>query len=184
MIPAMSVSLNSTNREVWKGVGMGDVRCLSVEGSRCQKMVCSDICYSDLCYLPFPQSPTYGMSAMKRARLTARATACWLAAWQPVLRRLTMRPWRLVSLLRQVEVFVVDVHRPRRAALDENRIALGDLLDVLVAVFAGTVVSFSVVRRHNKRPNAARLLLEKTEPSILTEFPLAAKGRLRTPPFK
>ena len=29
---------------------------------------------------------------MKRARLMAFETACWLAAWQPVLRRLTIRP--------------------------------------------------------------------------------------------
>ena len=33
---------------------------------------------------------------MKRARLMARVTACWLAAVQPVLRRPTMRPCRLV----------------------------------------------------------------------------------------
>ena len=37
-------------------------------------------------------SPTYGSSAMKRARLMASVTACWLAAVQPVLRRLTIRP--------------------------------------------------------------------------------------------
>ena len=45
-------------------------------------------------------SPTYGNKAMKRARLMASVTACWLAAVQPLLRRLTILPWRLVSLLR------------------------------------------------------------------------------------
>jgi hypothetical protein len=43
-------------------------------------------------------SPTYGSSAMKRARLTALVTACWLMAVQPLLRRLTILPWRLISL--------------------------------------------------------------------------------------
>lgn len=42
-------------------------------------------------------SPVYGSSAMKRARLIARVTACWLTAEHPVLRRLTMRPWRLTN---------------------------------------------------------------------------------------
>lgn len=42
-------------------------------------------------------SATYGRSAMNRARLTARVTACWLAAVQPLLRRLSNLPWRLVS---------------------------------------------------------------------------------------
>lgn len=37
-------------------------------------------------------SPVYGNKAMKRARLMARVTACWLTAVQPVLRRLTIRP--------------------------------------------------------------------------------------------
>ena len=37
-------------------------------------------------------SPTYGSRAMKRARLIAWVTACWLAAEQPVLRRPTIRP--------------------------------------------------------------------------------------------
>ena len=34
---------------------------------------------------------------MKRARLIASVTACWLAAEHPVLRRPTIRPCRLIS---------------------------------------------------------------------------------------
>jgi len=43
------------------------------------------------------QSPLYGIKAMKRARLIDAVTACWLIAVQPVLRRPTILPWRLVS---------------------------------------------------------------------------------------
>ena len=44
-------------------------------------------------------SPTNGSKAMKRARLTAAVTACWLAAVQPLLRRPTIRPWRFTIFL-------------------------------------------------------------------------------------
>ena len=44
------------------------------------------------------------------------------------------------ELAQQVEVFVVDVHRPRRDALDVDRIALGDLLDVLIALVSVVAV--------------------------------------------
>jgi len=37
-------------------------------------------------------SPVYGKSPMKRARLMAWLTVCWLTAVQPVLRRPTIRP--------------------------------------------------------------------------------------------
>src|SRR6266496_795024 len=37
-------------------------------------------------------SPTYGNSAINLARLMASVTACWLAAVQPLLRRLTILP--------------------------------------------------------------------------------------------
>ena len=54
--------------------------------------------YRQILYGPIPRySPVYGSRAMKRARLMALVTACWLAALQPVLRRPTIRPWRLIS---------------------------------------------------------------------------------------
>ena len=56
------------------------------------------ILHFEFCTLHFFYSPTYGNSAMNRARLMASVTACWLAAVQPLLRRLTILPWRLVSL--------------------------------------------------------------------------------------
>ena len=37
---------------------------------------------------------------MKRARLMAAVTACWLTAVQPLLRRPMIFPWRLVSRFR------------------------------------------------------------------------------------
>lgn len=44
-------------------------------------------------------SPTNGINAMNRARLTAAVTACWLTAEQPLLRRPTIFPWRLTNLV-------------------------------------------------------------------------------------
>ena len=88
-MPAASVSRNSTRRVAEKE-GHQNAEC------KMQEMQNSAFCNSAL--LHFFYSPTYGNSAMKRARLIASVTACWLAAVQPLLRRLTILPWRLVSL--------------------------------------------------------------------------------------
>ena len=61
---------------------------------------------------------------MKRARLIALVTACWLTAVQPLLRRLMILPCRLVSFFSKFHVLVIDVHRPRPLAVDEDRILL------------------------------------------------------------
>lgn len=44
-------------------------------------------------------SPTNGINAMNRARLTAAVTACWLTAEQPLFRRPTIFPCRLTNLV-------------------------------------------------------------------------------------
>ena len=61
---------------------------------------------------------------MKRARLMASVTACWLTAVQPLFRRLMILPWRLMSFFKQLEILVVDVHRPRTLPLDKEGILL------------------------------------------------------------
>ena len=98
MIPAMSVSANSTKREVWKGVRHRNASP-ELEERESRELELSRLLTLRYSTLDSYQSPTNGNSAMNRARLIARATACWLAAWQPVLRRLTIRPWRLVSFV-------------------------------------------------------------------------------------
>ena len=62
---------------------------------------------------------------MKRARLMARVTACWLMAVQPLLRRLMILPCRLVSFFK-IDVLVIDIHRMRPLALDKDRVFLLD----------------------------------------------------------
>src|SRR5262245_54361574 len=44
-------------------------------------------------------SPTYGINAMKRARLTASLTARWKAAQLPERLRLNILPWLVQSFL-------------------------------------------------------------------------------------
>ena len=61
---------------------------------------------------------------MKRARLMAVVTACWLTAVQPLLRRLMILPCRLVSFFSSSDVLVVDVHRARPLPVDKNRVLL------------------------------------------------------------
>ena len=63
---------------------------------------------------------------MKRARLMARVTACWLTAVQPDLRRPTMRPCaaagmsELESLV--LSEYVVPERTPDDAALGKGRV--------------------------------------------------------------
>ncbi len=38
------------------------------------------------------------------------------------------------ELRQQIEIFVIDIHRPRSLAVNVERIALGDLLNVLVSL--------------------------------------------------
>ena len=61
------------------------------------------------------------------------------------------------ELRQQVEILVVDVHRPRRLAIHVDRVALGDLLDVLVPLVA--VVSFVAVLIRWHGENQKRSLL-------------------------
>jgi hypothetical protein len=83
------------------------------------------------------------------------------------------------QLREQVEIFVINVHRPRRVALNVNRIALRDLLHVLVALVA--VVTIVLIRRHRTSAYVRRLRLGKLfESKILNDLECVANRRFRS----
>ena len=61
---------------------------------------------------------------MKRARLIAAVTACWLTAVQPLLRRPDDLALPVDELPEQLKVFVIDIHRPGPLPFNEDRILL------------------------------------------------------------
>jgi len=60
------------------------------------------------------------------------------------------------ELGQKVEIFVVDVHRARSPAIDVNRVAFGDFLDVLVPLVAVVAI---LIRRHGLDQMVSRQIL-------------------------